>query len=130
MILQTTHLPGRTGGGARDPLLPATLHRELEDQEATAWLTEPMIATDTDIAMTWTWRLGGEATETGTRGHGPGPRPSIHLVADGPRAAAGPGLRGEILSLQGSRGTPGKTRRRCGVSTARTATSPSTTGTA
>ena len=63
MILQTTHLPERAGGGARGPLLPATLHRELEDQEATAWLTEPMIATDTEIAMTWTWRLGGEATK-------------------------------------------------------------------
>ena len=54
MILQTTHLPGRAGGGARGPLLPATLHRELEDQEATAWLTEPMIAIDTETAMTWT----------------------------------------------------------------------------
>ena len=128
MILQTTHLPGRAGGGARGPLLPATLHRELEDQEATAWLTEPMIVTD--IAMTLTWRLGGEAMKTETRGHGLGPRLSIHLAADGPRAATGPGLRGEIASLQVSKGTPGKMKRRCGVSTARTATSPSTTGTA
>ena len=38
MILQTTHhLPGRDGGGARGPLLPATLRPELEDQEATGW---------------------------------------------------------------------------------------------
>ena len=128
MIRQTTHLPGQAGGDARGPLLPATLRPELEDQEATAWLTETTIVID--IAMTLTWWLGGEATKIGTRGHGLGPRPSLLPAADGPRAAAGQGLRGEIASLQGSRGTPGKTGRRCEVSTARIATSPSTTGTA
>ena len=129
MIRRTMHPLGQAGGDARGPLLPATRHRELEDQEATVWLSAAMIATDS-AAMTSTWRSGGEATEAGIRDHGPGPRPSTQLAADGLQAAAGLGLRGEILSLQGSRGTPGKTRRRCGVSTARTATSPSTTGTA
>ena len=70
MIRRTTHPLGQAGGDARGPLLLATLRPELEDQEATAWLTAAMIATDT--AMTSIWRSGGEAT-----------------------AAAGPGLRGQ-----------------------------------
>ena len=91
MIRRTTHLLGQAGGDARCLLLLATLRPEPEDQEATAWLTAAMIATDT--AMTSTWRSGGEATEAGIRDHGP--RPSTHLAADGLQAAAGPGLRGQ-----------------------------------